>query len=110
MDEALIGIVKEECAKTLPAIDGSTLEQRLATAFAEARTSCVSMSLNDQFRGAILAVYDAASHEERRRIDAELRNIEQIAKEIRTQEGGAVPILLKPIGLTDLWKKSKPRK
>lgn len=110
MDEGLISIVEQECAKVLAPIDGSTLEQRLATAFAEARTTCVSMSLNDQFRGAIEAVLKTAAHEERKRIQAELRNVEYIAKEIRTQESEAVPILLKPIGLIDLWKKSRPKK
>jgi hypothetical protein len=108
MDEALISIVEQECAPIVAAMAAATLEQRIASAFKEARTSCASMSKNDQFRGAILVVYNLADTTEKRRIDAELRNIELVAEQTRTGSGEAIPILTKPIGLTALWKKAKP--
>lgn len=119
MDEALTAIVEKECADALDRLfqkrpDGAEIaigfpiETQLEVAFKEARTSCASMSANDQFRGAILAVRARANAEDRKRLDAELRNIELVARQMRTGEDGAIPILIKPIGLTALWKAAKP--
>lgn len=108
MDDALITIVAEECGKAIGLQVALDLKERLQIAFTEARRSCISMPFDAQFRGAIAAVRNLADADEKKRIDAELNNIERVAKSMRLDDGQAIPVLLKPIGLVDLWKKSKP--
>ncbi len=66
------------------------------------------MPKDAQFRGAILAVYNLSDSEEKKWIDAELRNIELVARSIRGYAEANIPVLVNPIGLTELWRKSKP--
>lgn len=109
MDDALTGIVAGECAVPLDALlEQPTLEERFRIAFMEARTSCVSMPADAQFRGAVEAVNEKAAPCERKWIRLELDNIERVARQMRTGEGDAIPVLLHPIGLLEIWKKSKP--
>jgi hypothetical protein len=110
MDEAFIGLVCGECRVALGELPpDQTLSRRLRESFACARRDCYSIPKNDQFRGAILAVYELASTDEKRRIDDELKNIEALAAQMG---GGGVdvmpPILKQPIGLTELWKEARP--
>ena len=106
MDEALIGIVRE--AVLAEGLTGALLGDRIEQAFAIARRDCRSLPADAQFRGALAAVMQTGTGKERVRIEAELENMETVAKCIRQREDLPTKALEHPIGLIDLWKQSKP--
>ena len=110
MSKVQVALVAMEAGKVVRSSD--TLEDRFRAAMKKASSHWMVVDPDLQFQGAVAAVYELASEEERERITAELAAMRFVSAMFAgvPVDFESAPVVENRIGLVDLWREVNPER